>query len=120
MEGSRTYWCGASTDPWELFATEEVENSLASNEAFQNNLRLGSAAFYFPDEASSLADRDGSEGFQSRFCLIGWDKGNESSLVGHIQGIQPQDFAGPLYSFVDGDGGFTDTDLDLGLVGDFV
>ena len=71
-----------------MFATEEVENSLASDKTFQDDLRMGSTAFHFSDKTGSLADRDGSEDFQGRFCLIGWDKGNESSFISDIQGIQ--------------------------------
>ena len=55
---------------------------------------------------------------QSFFHLVFWQNQDQFSLVCQVEGIQPQQFAGLPYGFIDWDGLFIQLDINLALARD--
>lgn len=115
---------GASGDSWladagELLADHGGDDAVGAHCGASDKHALvlcGDAA----DEGGFAAKRMGAE--DSQGCIGGFGSDDEDgfALVGDVDGIEAEEFAGGLHLGVDGQGGLVNGDADVGRCGDFI
>ena len=101
-----------SADPGKLLPTTHVKNAVAIDSAFE---RHGSARFLrdYTDAGGLLGNRQPEQDIESRIGVFQWHNG-ESTLVGHIERVKAEDFAGAMHDLPDRNRPLLDTHAHAG------
>jgi len=116
--GPRRGW-DWSADSRELFAAQAIQYAACADSAAHGD----PSRFTLLDRSNDCGfgavgvSAQGSQGAIGGFL---GNEGDEATFVGHVEGVESEDFATALDLFADGDGGFVDIDLEPGFFGDFI
>jgi hypothetical protein len=88
-----------SADPGKLLPTTHVQNAVATDSAFE---RHSSGRFLsdYTDAGGLLGNRQPEQDIESRIGVFQWHNG-ESTLIGHIERVKAEDFAGSVHDLPD-------------------
>src|ERR1017187_6789335 len=108
-----------STDPRQLVAGQHVDDAGGAERRVHGD-ESGVASDHFADDGGLGAERMPAHGGEDCIGRGRRDDGDELPLVGYIQRVQAQNFAGPAHSVVYGEGCFADGDAGVRLYRDFI
>src|ERR1017187_48767 len=108
-----------SADPRQLVAGQHVDDAGGAERGVHGD-ESGMASDHFSDDSGFGAKRMAAHGGERGFGRGYRDDGDELSLVGYIQRVQAQNFAGPAHAVVYDEGRFADGDARVRLHRDFI
>jgi len=109
----------SSTYPRQLFPRQHVHDPRPADGGFHDD-PAGVIRDRFADDDGGLSARVGVHDFKHRRGPLLGHEGQELSFVGHVEGVESQQFADAGRGVPDGDPVLVDPDADAGGVGDFV
>lgn len=106
-----------STDSGKLFAADEVEHAGKAEGIAEEELAFFVGGRFDGADGAGLGKAGLAEDFGGGWGLFGGEHGDKGALIGDVEGIEAEQFAGGVNGFADRNAFFFEEDIVSGLAG---